>query len=290
MKAPSEIAAGEVVVIRSDPSWFHVPWRELYQYRDLLFLLVRRNFVSTYKQTVLGPFWYILRPLFGAVVSTIIFGHVAKLSTDGMPKFIFYLCGQLGWRYFASCVGATQSTYLGNAGLFGKVYFPRLIIPLSALVTNLLSLVIQTFTFFLFWTYFKGFTEAGAVLHIRIGLVPLLLLLVLQSGATGLGTGLWMSSLTVKYRDFLYISTWIMSVWMYASPVIYPVSMVPLNWRWLSYLNPMTSVVEMHRYVLLGEGTVVPAYQALSVLTSLLILFSGIMIFNRTGRTFVDTV
>jgi len=282
--------ADDVIVIRADPPWFHIPWRELYRYRDLLFLLVRRNFVATYKQTVLGPFWYVLRPLLTSVINTVIFGYVAGLSTDGTPKFIFYLCGQLGWRYFASCVAATQQTYLGNAGLFAKVYFPRLIVPLSALVTNLVALLIQAATFFGFWWYFREFHPEGSVLRIRVELLPLLPLMVVQTGMAGLGVGLWMSSLTVKYRDFLHVSQWLLSVWMYATPVIYPLSMVPLKWRWLSYLNPMTGVVELHRYVLLGRGTVVPEYQMLSVVTAALFLFSGLLVFNRTGRTFVDTV
>lgn len=284
-------AAGESqeIVIKPNRAWLYVPWRELHDYRDLLFLLVRRDFIAAYKQTVLGPLWYVISPLLTTIVFTVIFGKVAKIPTDGMPKLLFYLCGQLAWGYFARCLNATSNTFVGNAGIFGKVYFPRLIIPLSRLISSLFGLVIQLATFLAFWVYFKWFTDAGQDISMSPGAL-LLPLLLIQSAAAGMGAGLWLSSLSAKYRDFMFISGFFMSLWMYATPVVYPLSIVPERWRWVSSLNPMTGVVESFRYAFLGKGIVDPRYLALSVVTSMLILITGIMMFNRTERTFIDTV
>lgn len=276
-------------IIHADRSWWHIPWREIYEYRDLIFLLVRRNFVATYKQTVLGPSWYIISPITQTVIFTVIFGHLAKLPTDGMPKPLFYLCGSLGWGYFAGCMGGTSSSLTANAGLFGKVYFPRLVMPISQVATGLIGFSIQLGTFLCFWIYFKFFTAAGATIHIKPMLLALPLLLV-QSAAIGMGVGLWMSALTAKYRDFNHLTGYLTRFWMYATPIVYPLSMLPRKWQLLSVLNPMTPIVESFKYAFLGEGTVLVYHVISSLVLTALLLLSGMAVFSRTERTFIDTV
>ena len=276
-------------VIEANRSWFRVPWREVLEYRDLIRLLVRRDFVATYKQTVLGPAWYVIQPLTQTLIFTVIFGHVAKISTDGMPKILFYLCGSLGWSYFSRCMGGTASTFTGNAGVFGKVYFPRLVMPISQVLTGLIGFCIQLLTFLCFWVYFKFFTPAGAAIHMSpaVILVPFFLL---QSAALGMGVGLVISSLTAKYRDFGLLFGYLSRLWMYATPIVYPLSIVPEKWRWVSALNPMTATVESFRYLFLGTGTLRPIFLVSSACSTLLILLIGVMAFSRTERNFIDTV
>lgn len=278
-----------VQVIEPNRCWYRIPVREILRYRDLIWLFVRRDFVATYKQTVLGPLWHIISPLTNTAIYTIVFGNLAKLPTDGLPKPVFYLCGQLAWGYLSRCVSGTSGTLTGNAALFGKVYFPRLIVPLSQVLGGLIGYAIQVFTFLVVWSYARFFTGAGAALHMRPWLVLLPLMLVL-SAAVGSGVGLWNSALTAKYRDFARVFGFLMNVWMWATPIVYPLSMVPSRWRWLSLLNPMTPVVEFYRFSLLGQGTIHPGYFASTVFWAVVLLFSGIFIFNRTERTFIDTV
>jgi len=277
------------IIIEPNRSWFRIPWREIVQYRDLLYLLVRRDFVSKYKQTVLGPLWFVIQPLMTTLMFTVVFGKIAKIPTDRLPPMLFYLCGMLAWGYFAKCLGGTASTFVGNAHLFGKVYFPRLVVPLSVIVSNLMSFGIQLATFAAFWVYFKWFTAAGELIRPNLFILALPLLLV-QTAAIGLGVGLWMSALSAKYRDFSYLADFMAQLWMYATPVVYPLSVVPERWRWVVALNPMAGIVESYRYALLGAGTVDPVYMGLSVLTTGLVLVSGLLVFNKVERTFIDTV
>lgn len=276
-------------IIQPTSSWFHVPWREIVQYRDLLFLLVRRDFVAKYKQTILGPLWFVIQPLMTTVVFVVIFTKVAKIPTDALPPELFYLCGMLAWSYFAQCMGGTSTTFTANAGLFGKVYFPRLVVPLAVIISNLMAFAIQLVTFLCFWVWFKVFSDAGATFH-ATSLLLALPALLLQTAAIGLGVGLWMSALTAKYRDFGHLSGFLTQLWMYATPVVYPLSEVPEQWRWVMAANPMAGIVESYRYAFLGAGTVEPVYLAVSAATTLVVLLSGIVFFSRTERTFVDTV
>jgi len=285
----SVIQESHTVVIEPDRSWFRLPWRELFEYRDLIFLLVRRKFVATYKQPVLGPAWFVIQPLTQTLIFTVIFGHVAKIPTDGLPKSLFYLCGTLAWSHFARCMGGTSSTFFANASLFGKVYFPRLVMPISVVVSNLVGFAIQFVTFMGFWVYFKFFTPAGPAIRMS-PLVVTLPLLLLLSGSMGLGVGLWISSLSSKYRDFMHLSGFLTSFWMYATPIVWPLSLVPHRWRWLAALNPMTGIVESYRYLFFGQATLGPMDMIMSVGVSALLLVSGILMFNRTERTFIDTV
>ena len=277
------------IVIRPTRGWLRLNLAETWQYRDLLFLLVHRDFVAKYKQTILGPAWFVLQPLLTTVVFSIIFGGIAKIPTDGLPPMLFYLAGLLGWNYFAQTFQSSSSTLVANAGLFGKVYFPRLVVPLSAVISNLFAFALQLAMLLAFWIYFKLFTSAGGLFGFSAGIVWLPLVL-LQIAALSLGVGLWLSALTAKYRDFTFLSGFIIQLWMYATPVIYPLSQIPEKWRWIAVLNPMTMPVEAIKIMFLGQGTVVGAYALLSLSISVLLLLSGILVFNKIEKTFVDTV
>jgi lipopolysaccharide transport system permease protein len=276
------------ITLRPNTGWMQLDLKEIWSYRDLLFLLVWRDFVAKYKQTVLGPLWFIVQPLMMSVVFTVIFGNVAKLSTDGLPKMLFYLCGQLGWTYFAQNFNSNSATLVNNAGLFSKVYFPRLVVPLSSLISNLFTFCIQAATFLAFFAYYKYFLHTeGLRMDWRAVFLPLL---VLQSAALSLGLGLLMSALTAKYRDLVHLSPLLIQLWMYATPVIIPLSEFPEKWRWVVALNPMTSIVESFRLMLLGAGTVEPLYLGLSVIFTLVVLVIGVLLFGKVEKTFVDTV
>jgi lipopolysaccharide transport system permease protein len=276
--------------IRPNQNWLRIDWRGLWEYRDLLLILVRRDFVSRYKQTVLGPAWFILQPLLTTLVFTVLFGTVAKLPTDGLPPILFYLCGMLGWSYFANVFQSTSATLVNNAGLFGKVYFPRLVVPLSSVISNLFALALQLATFAAFWVYFKMASPAGAHFFARWELLWLLPLVVAQIGLLSLGVGLWMSALTAKYRDFTHMLPLLLQVWMYATPIIYPLSMIPEKWRWVVALNPLTVPTEALRWSLLGQGQVEPTHVLLSVVSCLALAVTGLFLFQRVERTFVDSV
>ncbi len=276
-------------VIRPTRGWFHLDLADVWRYRDLLFLLVQRDFVAKYKQTILGPLWFIIQPLLMSVVFTVIFGKVAKIPTDGLPPMLFYLAGLLGWTYFAQTFQSTSATLVANAGMFGKVYFPRLVVPLSSVISNLIALAIQLGTFLCFWMWFKFFTTAGSTFGFTSDIVWIPLLIV-QISALSLGVGLWLSALTAKYRDFTFLSGFIIQIWMYMTPVIYPLSQIPQEWQWVAVLNPMSMPVEAMKYMFLGQGVVIPAYFAVSVGMTAFLLVTGVLLFNKVERTFVDTV
>jgi len=277
------------IVIKPTKSWFKLNLGDLWRYRDLLTLLVHRDFVSKYKQTVLGPLWFIIQPLLMTVVFTIIFGKVAKIPTDGVPPMLFYLCGLLGWNYFAQTFQGAAGTLTTNAGIFGKVYFPRLVVPVSVVVSGFMAFAIQLVTFLAFWSYFKFFTASGPSMHLGPGLLwfPLVML---QIALLSLGVGLWMTSLTAKYRDFTFLTPFLVQIWMYATPVIFPLSQIPEKWRWIAAVNPMAMPVESIKYIFLGQGTISVAYIAISVAATLFLLVSGVVVFNKVEKTFVDTV
>lgn len=275
--------------LRPNSSWIRIDWTGIWEYRDLLFILVRRDFVSRYKQTILGPAWFVIQPLLTTVVFTLIFGKVAGISTDGVPSTLFYLCGLLGWTYFANNFTGTSTTLLQNAHLFGKVYFPRLVVPAATILSNLFTFGIQLATFFVFWAWYKWGTASGGMIHIRWEVV-LFPLVVLHIAILSLGVGLWMSSLTAKYRDFAQLSAFMVQLWMYATPVIYPLSLIPEKWRWLVVMNPMTMPVESLKYMLLGQGSVEPSYLFISIVFSVSLLATGLLIFQRVERTYIDAV
>ncbi len=283
------VQSGFETVIRPTRSWFALGLGELWHYRDLLLILVHRDFSARYKQTVLGPAWFVLQPLLTSVVFTVVFAGAIKIPTEGVPPMLFYFTGLLGWNYFAQTFQNISGTLLNNAGIFGKVYFPRLVVPLSTVVSNLLAFALQLVTMLCFWLYFKFFTAAGT----QFGLSPAVVfvpLVVLQLAALSLGVGMWLSALTAKYRDFVLLSGFIVQIWMYATPVIYPLSQIPERWRWLAVVNPMAMPIELLKYMFLGQGVIAPAYVAASVGLTLLALVSGVVVFNRVEKTFIDTV
>jgi lipopolysaccharide transport system permease protein len=277
------------IVIRPTKGWFRLDVADLWRYRDLLLLLVNRDFVSKYKQTVLGPAWFILQPLLMTAVFTVVFGMVARIPTDGVPPVLFYLAGLLGWNYFAQTFQVTSSTLTFNASIFGKVYFPRLVVPLSTVISGFLSFGLQLATFLAFLGYYKLFTPAGAGLTVGTGILWFPLVMA-QIAALSLGVGLWMAALTAKYRDFAFLSGFLVQIWMYATPVIYPLSRIPEEWRWVAAVNPMTAPVEAIKLMFLGQGTLDPAHAAISAGLTLFFLVTGLAVFDKVERTFVDVV
>jgi lipopolysaccharide transport system permease protein len=223
------------------------------------------------------------------VVFSVIFGAVVKIPTEGLPTFLFYFAGLLGWNYFAQTFQSTASTLISNAGLFGKVYFPRLVVPLSAALSNLLAFGLQLTTFICAWTYFKFFTDAGSNFGFSAAIVWLPLL-VLQLVVLSLGAGLGLCALTAKYRDFTFLTPFVIQMWMYATPVIYPLSQIPERWRWIAVLNPMTMPTEAIKLMFLGQGVVTPTFITVSLGVTLVLLIVGLMVFNKVEKTFVDTV
>lgn len=284
MKSTEAAAPG--YVIRPDVGWFDVDLREVLRYRDLVWLLVRRDFVSIYKQTILGPLWFILKPLLTTLTFVVIFGRVAKLSTDGLPQLLFYFSGTIMWFYFSDSFLKISTFFTTNAKLFQKVYFPRLIIPLSILLSSFFGWLLQFATFLGFVAFYKwkGFpVETGSVAL----LTPVLLLLV---AALGLGLGIFVSALTTKYRDLSFLLSFGIQLLMYATPVIYPMSSIPEKYQWLVLVNPLAPLIEAFRFGFLGEGTFAWRYLAVSGATTAAVLVFGLMIFGRVEKTFVDTV
>jgi lipopolysaccharide transport system permease protein len=279
---------GYLRIIRPRRAWHHVDWARLLHYRDLLFILVRRDFVARYQQTILGPAWFVLQPLVTTLAFTVVFGRVLGTPTDGVPPFLFYLCGMLGWSYFANVLNGTGNTFQSNAGIFTKVYFPRLIMPLSSVLSNLMSFVVQAATFLVFYFIFALAKPAG--LHPSIPALLLLPLALLQAGALALGCGLVFSALSAKYRDFQHVLPFVAQIWMFATPVIYPLSRLSPRAQWFAAFNPMTTVVESFRIAFFGAGTLTPGYLTLSVASTLLMLFAGFALFQRAERTVADTI
>ena len=277
------------VILRPNQSWLVLDWRGLVQYSDLLVELVLRDFTAKYKQTILGPLWSIFSPLLTTVVFTLLFGRVIGVPTNGVPPLLFYLCSLLGWTYFANVLTATGQTLTVNARIFSKVYFPRLVPPLAVTLSQLFSLAIQFAFFLAAYAWFRFGTDAGG--RFAIGPWALLLpVLVAHMAILGLGVGLILSALTAKYRDLHHLTSILVQLWMYATPVIYPLSKIPPHWRWVSELNPMTAVVEALRQAFLGVGHLTPAAYVLSLATSVAVLLAGILLYQRTARTFVDTL
>ena len=241
------------IVIEPSRGWLKVKWDELWEYRDLLVMLVQRDFISRYKQTLLGPLWHILQPVVMTLVFAVIFGRIAGIPTDGIPVPLFYLCGLLAWNYFAQNVTTGASTFINNAGIFGKVYFPRLVVPLAIVISNLVAFAFQLIPFAIFFAYFRLTGDHAPNVHLtwRLLLLPLPLL---QLAMLSLGVSLLLAASTAKYRDLIHLNQFIIQLWMFATPIIYPISKVPEAWRWIVWANPMSVPVESFRYLLLGQG------------------------------------
>lgn len=259
---------------------------DVWRYRDLVMLFVRRDFISNYKQTILGPLWLFIQPLLTTITFYIIFGRVADLPTDGIPKFIFYLAGNTVWGYFAQSLTAVSTVFTTNSAMFSKVYFPRLTMPLSIVISNLVRFGIQFGLFLLFLVYYLVTTDS---LHPNL-LMLLTPLLVIQMGLLSLGLGMIFSALTTKYRDLAMLLTFGVQLAQYATPIIYPLSEVPARLRWISLANPMSAIVETFRVAFLGPGTFSWLNLGYSALVTLVILFVGTVIFNKVEKSFTDTV
>ncbi len=277
------------IVIQPTRGLRFVNWRDLFAYRDLLWLLVWRDFATRYKQTILGPLWHIFQPLLTTIVFAIVFGQIAKLPTDELPPTLFYLCGLLAWNYFAQTFGSTSNTLVANAGLFGKVYFPRLIIPLSALVSNCFSFLIQLASFLILLVIYR-WTHPGVTYGPRWEALVLLPLVLLQLAAFSLGVGLWLAALTSKFRDFSVLAAFLIQLWMYVTPVILPLAKVPPQWHAFVALNPVTMPVECFRYLLLGSGSMTAPLLLVSLASTAVALVTGLLVFQRVEKNFVDVV
>ena len=260
--------------------------RDVWRYRDLVLLFVRRDFVSTYKQTVLGPLWFFIQPLLTTLTYVIIFGNVAKLSTDGMPALLFYMAGITIWNYFATTLTSVSTVFTANAAMFGKVYFPRLTMPLSIVISNLVRFAIQLGLFLLIWTYYL-LTNPNVHPTWAIILTPILVLLM---ALLSLGLGMILSSLTTKYRDLAMLFVFGVQLFMYATPIIYPFSSVPDKYQWLILANPMTAIVETFKYAFLGAGNFTWANLSYCAVFSVVMLLLGTIVFNKVEKNFTDTV
>jgi lipopolysaccharide transport system permease protein len=284
----SEVEPELMVIIEPKTAFFHIDWRELLAHRDLLFLLVRRDLIAKYQQTILGPLWHVIQPLMMAFVFAAVFSRVVAIQTEGVPRILFYLAGLLGWNYFTQTLSTTSLTYITNAALFGKVYFPRLVIPFANALSNLISMGIQFGVFLLF---FLGYKIFGAAEHAEMGWRILLLPLVIaQTACLSLGVGLCLSALTVRYRDLQHAIPFLLTIWMFATPVIYPISQTSVLSRWILTFNPMAVVIESYRRILLGIGSVDPGALALSACVTIFIFGAGLYLFQMSERTAIDTV
>lgn len=272
-----------VIVPKTKLLDFHL--KELVRYRDLIFLFVKRSFVARYKQTVLGPAWAVIQPLLTTVVFTVVFGKLAGLAPGGVPSFLFFMSGNIAWGYFSGCLTATANTFTGNAGIFGKVYFPRLVMPISTVFSQLIGFGIQ---FAMFLVFLVIYWIRGAVQPTLYAL--LLPLLLLQMAMLSLGVGVIISSLTTKYRDLVMLVGFGVQLWMYGTPVAYDIGIVPAKYMDLYLLNPMTPVINNFRLVFLGLGSFDLPHYLLSWAVTFVVLVIGIVLFNRVEKTFMDTV
>jgi lipopolysaccharide transport system permease protein len=274
------------LTINPHSKWYDLRIKEIFKYKDLLFLFVKRDFVSIYKQTILGPLWFFLQPIITAITFTVIFGNLAKISTDGLPQILFYMCGITLWNYFADTLTKTADTFSSNVNIFGKVYFPRMIVPLSVVVSNLIKLAIQFLLFLGIWIYFLIQSD---LIHPNkmLVLIPFLIILI---GFMALSFGIIISSLTTKYRDLKFLVTFGIQLMMYASPIVYPLSIVPEKYKWIIVANPVTSIIETFKYAFLGVGEFSWLYLGYSTLFTIVLFMIGLVIFHRVEKSFMDTV
>lgn len=277
------------IEISNKSSLLNIDLAEVWRYRDLLMMYVKRDIVTFYKQTVLGPLWFLIQPLMTTIMFMFVFGGIAGISTDGVPQAVFYLGGLVGWNYFSDCLTKCSETFNANQQIFGKVYFPRLVVPLSITISNMIKLGIQFGLFFVVYLYYL-LTGASFGPNWTIVLVPILILML---GALGLGFGMIISSMTTKYRDLRFLISFGVQLWMYATPVIYPLSVLQSNYPkyvWVMAINPLTSILETFKYAFTGVGVMDWGYLAYSFIVTIVVLFLGIIIFNKVQRNFMDVI
>jgi len=277
---------GWTTIITPQFNMFHFPIKELWDYREMILRLVHKDFISRYKQTILGSLWYVVQPLFTSLMFTLIFSRIAKISTGEIPPMLFFLAGTVCWGYFSSCVSQTASTLTASNALFSKVYFPRLVVPISQLISNLIGFGMQMVLFLIFYFYYLA-QGANIAADWRIIVLPVL---IVQMAALGLGFGCLVTALTTRFRDLLIMLSFILQLWMYASCVAYPLAIVPEQYRWIYSLNPMVFIIEGFRAGFLGEGTVYFWQICISMVMSVVVVFFGLAFFNKMQRNSVDII
>jgi len=268
---------------------FDVNLKEIWRYRDLILLFVKRDFVAIYKQTVLGPLWFVIQPIFTTIIFTVIFGQLASIPTDGLPQVLFYMCGISTWNYFSECFTKTSNTFVSNANIFGKVYFPRLVLPISTVISCLLKFFIQ-FSLFLIFLIYYIYMGANVTPNTHVLVFPFIILIM---AGLALGLGIIISSLTTKYRDFQFLVVFGVQLLMYATPIVYPLSLAKEklgDYYWIAKLNPMSSIIEATKYAFLGQGEFSWAHIFYSFSVMLILLFIGVLVFNKVEQNFMDTV
>lgn len=275
------------LVIKPQEKLWSVDFKEIWRYRDLIELFVKRNIVVQYKQTILGPLWYIIQPILTVAMNMVVFGGIAGMGTDGVPQILFYLAGNVCWFYFSDCLNQTSKTFVDNQAMFGKVYFPRMVVPISTVLSNLLRFVIQFALFVVVYLYFF-YISSGVYPNWYILLLPLYIVML---AGMGLGFGILVSSMTTKYRDLTVLFTFIVQLWMYTTPIVYPLSMVPEGkLRMLVLANPMTPIIEGFKYATLGQGYFSWATLGYSFVFMSVVFILGLVVFNKVQRSFMDTV
>lgn len=275
------------ITIKPKTGLLHFNLSEIWNYRDLIYMYIKRDIVTFYKQTVLGPLWFVIQPVITTIMFMFIFGNLAGISTDGIPQPLFYFSGIILWNYFADCLTRNSRIFIENKDVFGKVYFPRLVVPISITISNLVRFLIQFTLFIIIYFYYYFQPESIVTPNIYILLLPFLILL---SAGLSLGFGIIFSSLTTKYRDLSFLLQFGVQLWMYASPVIYPLNTIPADKQWILVLNPMTSVIETLKYAAIGQGVFEWWHLAYSTVFMIVLLFLGIIVFNRIEKGFMDTV
>jgi len=274
------------LVVKPLNKWYDLRLKEIFRYKDLLLLFVRRDFVSVYKQTILGPIWFFIQPIITAITFTVIFGNLARISTDGIPPILFYMSGITLWNYFSDTLTKTSDTFTANANIFGKVYFPRMIVPLSVVLSNLIKFSVQILLFLSVWIYFL-ITKNDIHPNVYILLVPFLIILM---GFLGLACGIIISSMTTKYRDLKFLVGFGVQLLMYATPIVYPLSIVPEKYKWIILANPVTSIVETFKFAFLGIGDFNIWHLGYSLIFTIILFFIGLVVFHKVEKSFMDTV
>lgn len=276
------------LIIKPHQKLWSVDLGEIWRYRDLIQLFVKRDVVVQYKQTILGPLWYVIQPVLTVIMNMVVFGGIAKMSTDGIPQALFYMAGNVCWLYFANCLNQTSNTFVANQSMFGKVYFPRLAIPIATVLSNLFRFGIQLALFIVLWIWFVA---RGAHVSVNVSTLVLLPVFIVMLAGLGLGFGILVSSMTTKYRDLRILFTFIVQLWMYATPIVYPISMVSEGTlRTLMLANPMTSIIEAFKYATLGQGYFSWGALGYSFAFMSILLVIGVVVFNKVQRSFMDTV
>lgn len=277
----------EYTVIKPMSSLLQLNLKDVWRYRDLMMMYVKRNIVTVYKQTILGPLWLIVQPVLTTIMFMFVFGNLAGLSTDGIPGALFYFSGIILWNYFSQCLTGTSGVFINNQGVFGKVYFPRLVVPMATTISNLIQFCIQFCVFLVIYVYYYVTMEVPITPNVYAFLLPVLVSLC---AGLSLGFGIVFSSLTTKYRDLVFLLQFGVQLWMYATPVIYPLNSIPVDKQWIFQLNPMTSIIETFKYGALGVGVFSWGALLYSAIFMVFLLFVGIIIFNRIEKSFMDTV